>query len=98
MFNLFKEEAPTWILAPIKEPATTTPAFCTGGKADLPTTLATAAVTAPTVPANPILLPTVLIPLLISVAASFPISTFAPTDILVGFLLRSSINKSVACA
>jgi hypothetical protein len=38
--------------------------------------------TAPTVPAKPTLLPRLLIPLLISVAASFPISTLAPIDIL----------------
>lgn len=68
-------------------------AFCKQGKLDFVIVLATSAVTAPTVPTKPTLLPILLIPLLISVAASLSISTLAPIDMF-GFFLEPSINKT----
>jgi len=73
LFNLLRALALTWIPALTKATAITIPAFCTGGKGDFTRTFATPAVTVPIVPTKPRLLPTELIPLLISAAALGPI-------------------------
>jgi hypothetical protein len=74
-FHLFILETPAWINPPIAAPPITILAFCNGGSEDLDIAFPTAPDTPAIVPAIPILLPTVLIPWLMTLPAYLSIDT-----------------------